>query len=524
MQPSNSYKSRLRAYSKDDNTVFETLPSMTPRKRQQSLKSQSEPRPSLLQYQYESREQGEESLSKMQAEVGSKIQLTKENGEVIEVKTPEDLTPQQWWSMYMALQNTLQQIRTQLENNQGNGGTGLGDELLTGSVARRLESLEEKTRLQEEREALLASLLIRQDEKLEEMRSELMKVKRIKARKNLVISGIIEDKNEKRQELMTKMAHFFKHVMQIEGEEVSFSHAQRLGQAKLQDRPVLIKLKTQDEKAKIYKHVANLKGKENVKKKLYFVDDDMNAEEAETKRIFRDLLKENKGLDDADKMDIKMNRGKIIVDNQIVKKRVWSPTTAELLKMTQEDQEMIKCVKLMPAVEHQEKDSDYFSYVHKPRGYGDVQNGLFKLRLKHADATHVSCAYRLQNAKGPFYQEGHDDLEPGAGRTILKVLKENNLVNICVYVVRYYGGTKLGNRRYQILQMLAEGAIATYKHKASERRSRQFRADSQESVISAISALSYEEVEREKPQDIEAENVESEENVVQQGEETHTNG
>ena len=134
----------------------------------------------------------------------------------------------------------------------------------------------------------------------------------------------------------------------------------------------------------------------------------------------------------------------------------------------------------------QEQGSDYYTYVQKVSSTQDIQDGLCKLRMKHGDATHVSCADRLENALGPFNQAGHDDGEYGAGRTILEVLKKQSLKNICVYIIRYFGGIKLGKRRFKILQSLTERAVNLYGHKARERRSKLFRTTSQESVISHI--------------------------------------
>ena len=105
--------------------------------------------------------------------------------------------------------------------------------------------------------------------------------------------------------------------------------------------------------------------------------------------------------------------------------------------------------------------------------------------------THISCAYRLEGATGPYLQEGYDDKEHGAGRAILSTLKKASVQAIAVYVVRYYGGIQLGPRRYAILRELTDAAISTYQRRAREKRARLFRADSQESLDSVLSALSF---------------------------------
>ena len=192
------------------------------------------------------------------------------------------------------------------------------------------------------------------------------------------------------------------------------------------------------------------------------------------------------------KLKIQMRRDEIVVNNQVVLKQVHSPTAQELLKMPDDKKERVMNTKLIPAEEHFEQGSEYYTYIQKVKSVSDIQNGLLKMRIKHGDATHVSCAYRLDKPIGPFNQEGHNDREIGTERVILSTLKQSSVKNICVYVVRYFGGVRLGSRRFKILEMVTKAEITMYSFKSRERQTRMFRADSQESIISQISALSYE--------------------------------
>jgi uncharacterized YigZ family protein len=79
-------------------------------------------------------------------------------------------------------------------------------------------------------------------------------------------------------------------------------------------------------------------------------------------------------------------------------------------------------------------------------------------REEHPSAVHHCYAYRL-GADGKN-QRSSDDGEPGgtAGRPIAGVILSNNLTNIIIVVVRYYGGTPLG----------VPGLINAYKTAAAE--------------------------------------------------------
>lgn len=69
---------------------------------------------------------------------------------------------------------------------------------------------------------------------------------------------------------------------------------------------------------------------------------------------------------------------------------------------------------------------------------------LRKLRDKHRDARHCCYAYVIGRNAGIMRYS--DDGEPGgtAGMPMMDVLKNENAVNCCVVVVRYFGGILLG--------------------------------------------------------------------------------
>ncbi|MFY1068345.1 YigZ family protein [Enterococcus sp. AD013-P3] len=80
------------------------------------------------------------------------------------------------------------------------------------------------------------------------------------------------------------------------------------------------------------------------------------------------------------------------------------------------------------------------------------------LKKEHWKANHNCSAYLIGD--NSEIQRSSDDGEPSgtAGIPMLEVLKKNQLVNVCVVVTRYFGGTKLG----------AGGLIRAYSHAVSQ--------------------------------------------------------
>lgn len=87
------------------------------------------------------------------------------------------------------------------------------------------------------------------------------------------------------------------------------------------------------------------------------------------------------------------------------------------------------------------KNSKFIGVIIPIESINDVKNNLNKIKEEYKNATHYCYAFKLINDKG-----FSDDREPNktAGIPILNVIEGNDLVNVLVVVIRYFGGIKLG--------------------------------------------------------------------------------
>ncbi len=100
-----------------------------------------------------------------------------------------------------------------------------------------------------------------------------------------------------------------------------------------------------------------------------------------------------------------------------------------------------------------EKKSRFIGYVKPVKTQEEAMNFINSIKSKHWDATHNVSAFILRENN---IQRSSDDGEPSgtAGVPTLDVLLKENLVDVCVVVTRYFGGTLLG----------AGGLIRAYSH------------------------------------------------------------
>jgi uncharacterized YigZ family protein len=90
------------------------------------------------------------------------------------------------------------------------------------------------------------------------------------------------------------------------------------------------------------------------------------------------------------------------------------------------------------------KRSRFISIAYPVTSLEEARAKVTETRKKYPDSTHVVHAAVVGKA-GTLYSSS-DDREPKntAGRPALEVLKGSGITNICVCIVRYFGGTLLG--------------------------------------------------------------------------------
>jgi uncharacterized YigZ family protein len=91
-----------------------------------------------------------------------------------------------------------------------------------------------------------------------------------------------------------------------------------------------------------------------------------------------------------------------------------------------------------------DKGSKFIAYAFPVRTEEEIKTGLAEIRKEHPSARHHCYAYRLGADK--LIYRINDDGEPSgsAGRPIYNQILSNDLTNILIVVVRYFGGTLLG--------------------------------------------------------------------------------
>ncbi len=94
--------------------------------------------------------------------------------------------------------------------------------------------------------------------------------------------------------------------------------------------------------------------------------------------------------------------------------------------------------------EYRDRGSKFVGYCYPVKSEIEIKELLKKIKKEHPKANHHCYAFRLGPAKSAF--RFSDDREPSgsAGKPIFGVIQSNDLTDILIVVVRYFGGSLLG--------------------------------------------------------------------------------
>ncbi|HEY9543367.1 IMPACT family protein [Prevotella sp.] len=147
-----------------------------------------------------------------------------------------------------------------------------------------------------------------------------------------------------------------------------------------------------------------------------------------------------------------------------------------------------------------ESKSKFLAFAHHVENTDEIKSIVSEYKKRFYDARHVCYAYMLGAARENF--RANDDGEPSstAGKPILGQINSNELTNILIVVVRYYGGVNLGTSRlivaYRTAAALALENVSVEKRLVEETFTVAFSYEQTKDVMKIIKELSPKIVEQ----------------------------
>ena len=120
--------------------------------------------------------------------------------------------------------------------------------------------------------------------------------------------------------------------------------------------------------------------------------------------------------------------------------------------------DLYKTIKEKAEGTYSEKRSKFLAFAIPVSTIDEVKQLVADYQKKYYDARHVCYAYMLGAERTEFRANDNGEPSGTAGKPILGQINSNELTNILIIVVRYFGGIKLGT----------SGLIVAYRMAAAE--------------------------------------------------------
>lgn len=310
---------------------------------------------------------------------------------------------------------------------------------------------------------ILTDIVIRQQQTISDLKGQMLDTQIRGMKNNILVAGIPEKVNEN---CIKEFHAFAVEQLQIKDKLIPVESAIRVGSG--QSRAMLVTLRHNSDKGLIFDHVGNLKGKK-VNGVQCFVSSHLPEEANEKRRKINTIMAENKKKPMARKLPISVKAGKLLYKGEPVGTKIQVPAPARLMKLSDSELEALNQIPMVQGGYEEQEESTFTAYATQVSCFQDVDMAYQRMRLSHGQAHHIACAYRMEKVPEMFREDGCDDGEFRAARVLLQSLREMQVNNVAVFMIRYYGGVKLGPKRFELMKKVAESAVRSWQVSLQEK-------------------------------------------------------
>ena len=130
------------------------------------------------------------------------------------------------------------------------------------------------------------------------------------------------------------------------------------------------------------------------------------------------------------------------IGTQVYQNKIRVPAVHEILKLDLEELRQILTIKIGQGKQINEQNSAFLGFTISARSFQEIRQAYSKLKIVHAGARHIVCAFSIPGAEKHHCNDYCDDGETGAGRMLLNMMMENNITSRAIFVVRHCHGEK----------------------------------------------------------------------------------
>ena len=287
---------------------------------------------------------------------------------------------------------------------------------------------------------LLTELLSLNQQIVGDINKRLGSVEQNLSRKSAILTGLTF--SDKKHERNMQIENFFQDTLSVDAD---IEDSYYIGGTSKRIKPVVLVFNTMKDKNKVFERKSQLQKYQGQNGQDIYLNNYLPQEINEKRRQEKDLLR---GLKQS-KVQHEFTENGLKIGADLHKKKITEPNPTELLDMKKEELDEILQVETVKGKPLQIKDNVLLPYSFDARNHQGIRQAYMKIRLMHARARHIICAYMLPGEEFYYNQDALDDGDFGAGRVLLQFMKDNQLFNKAIFIARFCGKKKLQHDRFQ---------------------------------------------------------------------------
>ena len=159
-----------------------------------------------------------------------------------------------------------------------------------------------------------------------------------------------------------------------------------------------------------------------------------------------------------------MDKGQLIIGTgeqaRVYKPQLRAPSMQDFLACKPEYQEFCCNIPITAGEPCVFNDQTFTAYSAIVANFAEANAAFYKVKSMNAAARHIYAAIRLPHCDDGLLEDCYDDDEHGGGLFVLRLLREAQIVNRVVFVVRQYDGSHINEQRWLETERAIISAVA----------------------------------------------------------------
>ena len=313
-----------------------------------------------------------------------------------------------------------------------------------------LRFLKAKIEVCEYKERLMVDAMSRMTNQINEMQHKLEMIDSNNAKRMMLLSGF--ECSTKKADRLHELEYFVSQNMDI---NIRIEEAYPIGGNTPRD--IVITLLSINDKHLIFQNISKIKNLKNSHGRKYYFRDYLTAKQNEHRKRAQHVADVVGEMDPIDQEEVSRTQEHIYIGDRPYQKIVTEPEATSVLRLplTKLNQIMATPVdRCSKAIEIQGNRFTAYSIATNDKEY--VQNAYMKIRLNHAEVRHIVCVWNIPGPREYENIDGCDDQDVGASAPLVEIMKDSNISNRAIYIVRNCGQKLYADRTSSYIQAMTQ--------------------------------------------------------------------